>query len=65
VTKFIRKNLHVHIGEDDIESAYTISARSRAEQATSSPSSRQVPLVVMVRFFVETCVTALSKTVAC
>jgi len=50
VTEFIRKNLHVHIGEDDIESAYTISARSRAEQATSSPSSRQVPPVVMVRF---------------
>jgi len=23
-TEFIRRNLHIHIGEDDIESAYTI-----------------------------------------
>ena len=50
VTEFIRRSLHIHIAEDDIEAAHTLPSRATAVK-TSSPSTSQPPAVIVVRFY--------------
>jgi len=49
VTEFIRKSLHVHIEEGDIEAAHTLATRTTAVKSSSQSTSQ--PPTVVVRFY--------------
>ena len=52
VADFIQKNLHLHIGVDDIEVAHTLPTRStRANQHTAANSSDSRSSMIIVHFW--------------